>query len=79
MEFAIFPKKNQRLQLRIQTVTLNHLNKLFLWYHAFQPLGNYSHMAASRSSSKITSKMKSFIIFASQLGIARALYFGVCN
>jgi hypothetical protein len=30
---------------------------IFFWYPALQPLGNFSHMATSRNSSKITRKM----------------------
>jgi hypothetical protein len=32
-------------------------NKVFFEHPAFQPLGNFSHMAAFRSSSKNTGKM----------------------
>jgi hypothetical protein len=31
--------------------------KKIIWYHAHQPLGSFSHIAASRSSSNFTRKM----------------------
>jgi hypothetical protein len=67
MELTNFLEKNQKLQIQIQvvklkitpyrTMSISLLKNILLKYPAFQPLGSFSYMAASRSSSKITRKM----------------------